>query len=155
MRTELAFAFPLEPAGAGGRALVVNGVVDVHAVEEDRVLIVDYKSDRLEGSDPAALTEAAYGTQRIVYALAALRAGAPLVEVDHCYLERPDAPVAATFEAGDLPSLEARLLELAEGVTSWRFEPTSNPHRGLCGDCPGQPGLCSWGPERTLAPEPA
>ena len=38
-----------------------------------------------------------YSTQRIVYALAALRAGAERVEVVHCYLERPDEPaVAAT-----------------------------------------------------------
>ena len=154
VRTELPFAFQLEPAGAGGRPLLLNGVVDVHAVEDGGVLIVDYKSDRLGDSDPAALTEAAYETQRTVYALAGLRSGAARVEVDYCFLERPDEPVAATFDAADAPALEGRLLELAEGVIRGRFEPTASPHRGLCADCPGRPGLCSWGPERTLAPEP-
>ena len=154
VRTELPFAFALEPQGAGGRALLINGVVDVHALEPDRVLVVDYKSDRLGDVGPAALIEAAYETQRIVYALAALRSGAPRVEVDYCFLERPDEPVAATFEAADVARLERRLLELAEGVTNGRFQPTGRPHRGLCGDCPGRPGLCSWEPDRTLAPQP-
>ncbi|MDQ4048993.1 MAG: UvrD-helicase domain-containing protein, partial [Actinomycetota bacterium] len=40
VRTELPLTFPLEPDGAGGRALLINGVVDVHALEADRVLIV-------------------------------------------------------------------------------------------------------------------
>ena len=155
VRTELGFAFPLEPGGAGGRALVINGVVDVHALEGDSVLIVDYKSDRLGDVDPAALTESAYETQRIVYALAALRSGAPRVEVDYCFLERPDEPVVASFAAADAPALERRLLGLAEGVIAGRFEPTAQPHRALCADCPGQPRLCSWGPDRTLATQRA
>ena len=40
----------------GGRSLLVNGFVDVHAEEDDRLLIVDYKSDALDGRDPAELT---------------------------------------------------------------------------------------------------
>ena len=31
---------------------MVNGVVDVYATEADGVLVVDYKSDSLEGRDP-------------------------------------------------------------------------------------------------------
>ena len=132
----------------------MNGVVDVHAEEDDRVLVLDYKSDRLDGADPAQLTRDLYSTQQLVYALAALRSGAERVEVAHLFLERPDEPVAAIFEAADAPELERRLHELAAGVTSGRFEPTTAPHRGLCADCPGQPALCSWGPERTLAEDP-
>ena len=154
-RFELPFSFPLEVERGGRRALLVNGVVDVHATEADRVLIVDYKSDRLGDLEPAELTETAYATQRIVYALAALRSGAPRVEVAYCFLERPDEPVVATFEAVEADTLERRLLELAEGVIGGRFEPTPLPHRALCADCPARPGLCSWGPERTLAPAPA
>ncbi len=155
VRTELPFAYMLETR-SGGRSLLVNGVVDVHAGESDGgVLIVDYKSDRLGESDPATLTEASYSTQRLVYALAALRSGAPGVEVAYAFLERPDEPVTASFGASDAPDLESRLLELAEGVVAGRFEPTEEPHRRLCGDCPGQPALCSWPPERTLAEAPA
>jgi len=153
VRTELAFAFDLDTGG--GRSLLVDGVVDVRAREDDRTLIVDYKSDRLGDREPEDLVEASYTTQRIVYALAALRAGADRVEVVYAFLERPDAPVVALFEAGDTPELERSLRDLAGGVAGGRFDPSPAPWRGLCGDCPGRSGLCSWGPERTLAAEPA
>ena len=152
VRTELPFAFTLTTAG--GRSLVVNGVVDVHVEEDDRVLLIDYKSDRLDDRDPAELTDDLYSTQRLVYALAVLRSGAERVEIAHLFLERPETPVAAVFEPSDTPELERRLTELAAGITSGRFEPTATPHRGLCADCPGRPALCSWGPERTLADDP-
>jgi ATP-dependent exoDNAse (exonuclease V) beta subunit len=152
VRTELPFAFTLRPPGAGGRSLLVNGVVDVHAVEEAGLLVVDYKSDALEGRDPADLTAGDYATQRLVYALAGLRSGAPRVEVVHCYLEQPERTASAAFEAADAGRLEAELLELARGVVEGRFEPAAQPHRDLCADCPGRPALCSWPPERTLAP---
>ena len=151
VRTELPFAFQLSPDTAGGRSLLVNGIVDVHATEPDRTLILDYKSDRLEGRDPAEVVESGYDIQRTVYALAALHAQAPLVEVVYLFLERPDDPVSATFGAADLASLDARLRELAAPVAGGVFVPSASPNRALCGDCPGQPGLCSWPPERTLA----
>ena len=56
------------------------------------------------------------------------------------------------WEAAEAPTLERRLLALAAGVVESRFEPTDEPHRDLCATCPGQPALCSWPPERTLAP---
>ncbi len=152
-RTELPFAFTLD---AQGRSLLVNGVVDVYAEEDDGVLVVDYKSNRLEGRTPAEVTEEAYTTQRLVYALAALRAGAARAEVTYVYLERPDEPVTEGFAAAQADDLERRLLELAAGVTGGRFEPTEEPHRDLCADCPGREALCSWDADRTLAPaEPA
>ena len=91
-RKELAFAYELAPPAAGGRSLLVNGFVDVYAEEPDRVLIVDYKTDSLEGTDPESLSDAQYSIQRLIYALAALRSGAPTVEVAYCFLEQPDAP---------------------------------------------------------------
>ena len=48
VRTELPFAFTLTPPGAGGRSLLVNGVVDVHASEPGGLLVVDYKSNPLQ-----------------------------------------------------------------------------------------------------------
>ena len=47
--------------------------------------------------------------------------------------------------------LEGELLALASGVVEGRFEPTDSPGRELCADCPGQPALCSWEPDRTLS----
>ena len=151
VRTELPFAFTLEPPGAGGRRLVVNGVVDVHATEPDGVLVVDYKSDALDGRDPEELCSSAYATQRLVYGLAALRAGADRVVVAHSFLERPDEPAVVEYTASQATELESELLEVARGVVEARFEPTGEPHRELCADCPGRAALCSWGPERTLA----
>ena len=95
----------------------MTGVVDVLARAPDgAVLVVDYKSDRLGEAEPAEVVERDYATQRIVYALAALRDGAPAVEVAYAFLERPDAPVSATFTARDVPALAERLTHLAEGV---------------------------------------
>jgi hypothetical protein len=133
---------------------MVDGFLDVHAEDADGVLVVDYKTDALAGRDPEAATAEKYGAQRLVYALAALRAGAERVEVVHLFLERPDEPASETFEAGDVPDLEARLVALAEGIVGGRFEPTDEPHRELCHTCPGQPALCKWGPDRTLADRP-
>jgi ATP-dependent helicase/nuclease subunit A len=150
VRTELPFAFTLAPPGAGGRSLLVNGVVDVHAAEPDRLLVVDYKSDALDGADPAELTAASYSTQRLVYALAGLRSGAERVEVLHCFLERPDAPASAVYDAAEAEPLESRLLGLASGVVEGRFAPSAEPNLALCGDCPGRVALCSWDEQHTL-----
>ena len=156
VRRELAFAFTLRPHGASGASLLVNGVVDAFALEggSEFALVVDYKSDPVAGVDLEAACDEKYGTQRLIYALAALRSGARSVEVVHCFLERADEPVSVAFEAADLPRLEADLLALASGVIDGRFEPTEHPHRELCATCPGVDALCKWPKERTLAPAP-
>jgi ATP-dependent helicase/nuclease subunit A len=151
VRTELPFAFTLD---SGARSLLMNGVVDVHASEPAGTLIVDYKSDRLDDRDPGELVESSYVTQRLVYALAALRSGSARVEVAHVFLERPAEPVTACFHSADAPALERRLLERAEGVLAANFAPSPAPHRGLCTGCPGQPALCLWEADRTTAEPP-
>jgi ATP-dependent exoDNAse (exonuclease V) beta subunit len=150
VRAELPFTFTLTPPGAGGRSVLMNGVVDVYAVEEDRTLVVDWKSDVLNGREPADVVAEGYATQRIVYALAALRAGAERVEVAHCFLERPDEPAVAVYAAADADRLERELLELARGVVEGSFVPSDEPHAGLCADCPGRAALCVHPPELTL-----
>ncbi|MBX5470358.1 MAG: UvrD-helicase domain-containing protein [Thermoleophilaceae bacterium] len=155
-RTELPFAFTLRPGGASGASVLVSGFMDVHSAFPDgSALVVDYKSDYLKGRDPEAVCAADYGTQRRVYALAALRAGAEPVEVAHVFLERPDAPAVAVYERADEPRLERELAALAADLLAGRFAPTDAPHRDLCATCPGRLSLCSWPPERTLADPPA
>jgi ATP-dependent exoDNAse (exonuclease V) beta subunit len=150
VRAELPFAFTLDPPGAGGRSVLINGVVDVHAREPEGLLVVDYKSDALDGRSPAEIVAADYTTQRLVYALAGLRAGERRVEVVHCFLDSPDDPASATFDAADAQRLEEELLGLAAGVVEGRFEPAAEPHWDLCADCPGRAALCSWDEEQTL-----
>jgi ATP-dependent exoDNAse (exonuclease V) beta subunit len=150
LRREQAFVYELVPPGAGGRSLLANGIVDVHAEEADRALIVDYKTDPVDGIDPEELCARNYAVQRLMYALAALRDGAERVEVAYCFLDRPETPVVASWDAGDADALERELLGLAGGVVERRFAPTGEPHRQLCVECPGRTRLCSWPPEMTL-----
>jgi ATP-dependent helicase/nuclease subunit A len=151
-RREERFAFPL---GGGPAEPLVVGAIDVLAREPSgRMLVVDYKSDRLEGGDPEAIVAGQYATQRLVYALAALHAGAEAVEIAHCFLERPDEPVSVSFDRSQRGELQARLAALARGVLERRFEVTAAPYRGVCAGCPAQGGLCSWPLEMTRRESP-
>jgi ATP-dependent helicase/nuclease subunit A len=155
VRAELPFAYPLavgtprEP----GRSVIVEGVIDALCRERDGALLVDYKSDRVgPATDLERLCRDEYGIQRLVYALAALRDGAAQVDVAHAFLERPNEPVLARFEARDRPRLEQDLRELVGGLVDERFEPAASPGRELCSGCPGRAALCSWSPECTGGP---
>ncbi|MEA2482153.1 MAG: hypothetical protein QOC55_100 [Thermoleophilaceae bacterium] len=150
VRAEVPFAFNLA-AEDGGRSLLVTGYLDVLAQEAGQTLVLDYKSDALEGADPEQIVTARYTGQRTVYALAALRSGAQQVEVAYSFLERPDQVVSALFTAADAPALERRLGELAEGLVAGRYEPSPHPGRDLCAGCPGRAALCSWPEEMTTA----
>jgi ATP-dependent helicase/nuclease subunit A len=148
-RREERFAFPL----AGG--VLVVGALDVLAREPGELaLIVDYKSDRLAGADPAAVVRGAYATQRLVYALAALHAGAERVEIAHCFLERPADPVTAAFSRSQRPELETELNQLTRGVLAREFVVAPAPYRELCSGCPAEGGLCSWPLEQTRREAP-
>jgi ATP-dependent helicase/nuclease subunit A len=151
IRREAGFAFALERDGGGP---LLTGFVDVLAREPDgTVLVVDYKTDRLaEDEEPEQLIARAYATQRMVYALAALDDGAERVEVAYALLERPGEPVTATFTQADAPALAGALLDLAAGVLAERWPVAEQPHRELCGECPGRATLCSWPEELTLRP---
>lgn len=142
VRREQPFAFEL-----AGLPLV--GVFDVIAREGIRTLVVDWKSDRLAGADPEQLVREAYGLQRAAYALAALKDGAAEVELVHCFLERPEAPVAATFRPQDVAALERELEERAARVLARDFPVAPDPGPRLCDGCPGRGTLCSWPLERT------
>jgi ATP-dependent helicase/nuclease subunit A len=157
VRREQRFAFALD--GDHGLPMFV-GALDVLAREPagpgrgDRLVVVDYKTDRLAGVSPAGVVARGYAVQQLVYALAALHAGAAEVEVIHCFLELPDAPVLARFARDDLGELNGRLRALAAGVVQRRFAVAPDPHRRLCGGCPAEDGLCSWPRELTRRESP-
>jgi ATP-dependent helicase/nuclease subunit A len=143
-RREERFSFLLE------NGVLVTGALDVLARETGgRALVVDYKSDRLDNGDPAVLVGRAYRTQRLVYALAALRSGAEAVEIAHCLLELPDKPVSLIYARADEPELERELVALSAGVMRREFTVADDPHRALCAGCPAEGGLCSWPLELT------
>ncbi len=154
VRREHEFAFALRPDP--DRPLLV-GVIDALGIEDDGTwLVVDFKTDRLE--DPPAgleaLVERDYAIQRQVYALAALRAGAPRVEVVHLYLQAPDRAPAASYAPADEPALTQALERRTTTLARGEHPLTDHPHAALCATCPARDGLCPYPPERTLAPEP-
>jgi hypothetical protein len=143
---EYPFAFSL-----GEDLPLMTGVVDLIAHEMGGSwLIVDYKSDRVGDEDLHAVTDRAYGVQRRVYGLAALRAGALTVDVVHWYLQRPTEPVTVRYAAEDAPGLEGALRERARRAADGPFLVSDRPHRELCLTCPGRAALCSHPPAATL-----
>ncbi|MDQ6749295.1 MAG: UvrD-helicase domain-containing protein [Actinomycetota bacterium] len=152
VRREAPFAFSLDVGAA--RPVLVTGVVDAMTTGGSEALVVDYKSDRVIGMSLDELVQRAYVTQRLIYALAALRAGAERVEVVHCFLERADEPVAAHYARDDVAGLERALIALASGLVGERFEVTPRPNRELCSGCPGRGSLCTWELAATLGDAP-
>lgn len=147
-RREHPFAFSLHP----GEPLI-TGFLDLIVEQPDgSSLIVDYKSDRLAGSeDLEQLVQRDYSIQRLLYALAAIEDGVEQVEVAHWFLERPDAWVATRFTSGERHHVRGLLLSRIEDARANGFTVTARPHRGICFTCPGRGGLCSWGEDRTMA----
>jgi ATP-dependent helicase/nuclease subunit A len=134
---------------------LVVGAIDVLAREPaSRLLVVDYKSDRLLGADPASLVATQYGIQRLIYALAALRSGAEAVEVAYCFLEAPEAPVLETYDRSRIGDLEAALAARSRPLLARQFTVSAAPHHALCSGCPAEGGLCSWPLQMTQRQSP-
>ncbi len=149
VRREERFSFLL-PSGVR-----ITGALDVLAREGSRrSLVVDYKSDRLQDAAPEEVVASEYATQRLIYAIAALRAGATEVDIVHLFLEQPGRPVSASFTVADLAELEDRLGRLADGVLRREFRVTEAPQRSVCRGCPAEGGLCSWPLELTRRETP-
>jgi ATP-dependent helicase/nuclease subunit A len=134
VRRELSFAF--EHAG-----VLLHGRFDLFRLEGDRALVVDYKTNRLEDLTPAQAVEGEYVLQRLVYALAAFRAGAEEVEVAYVFLERPDDPVIRVFARSDAVDLEAELSAAIAAINAGRFRPT--PSDFACPGCPALDVVCA------------
>ena len=134
VRPELSFAFEQD-------GVLLHGRFDVFAQAEGRALVVDYKTNRLEDLSPAEVVEEDYRLQRLVYALAALRAGADEVEVDYVFLERPDEVVSTSFARTDALGLEAELSAAIARIQEGDFRPT--PGEFVCSGCPVLDVVCA------------
>lgn len=130
--------------GAGGT--VLRGSIDL-LVERDGAppLVVDYKTDRLRGDDPAERASH-YEIQRSIYAMAAAESlGADEVEVAYVFLERADAPVRAVLTPDDMAAGRARIESAVAAIGAGDFSPAPDPERtwDLCRGCPALGRLCS------------
>ncbi len=135
--------------GIGGT--VLRGSIDLLVEREGAPpLVVDYKTDRLDGAEPAERT-AHYGVQRSIYALAVAEAlGAEEVEVAYVFLERPDQPAVALLGPEEMAAARASLEQTIARIRQSDF-PAAPPDRrdwSLCRGCPALRGLCS-GPSGT------
>jgi ATP-dependent helicase/nuclease subunit A len=144
----LGAARPERPFAFEHDGVLLHGRLDVLWREGERALVVDYKSNVLEGADPHEIVEAEYRLQRLVYALACLRDGAEEVEVAYQFLERPDDVVSAAFTAGDTERLEADLSEAIARIRAGQFRPT--PSEFACSDCPALDLVCAGPRLRTI-----
>jgi ATP-dependent exoDNAse (exonuclease V) beta subunit len=142
VRQELAFAFEHD-------GVLLHGRFDAFQLDNGCALVVDYKSNRLDGLEPAIVVEEEYALQRLVYALAAFKAGAEEVEVAYVFLELPDDVVTATFTIADRAGLEAHLSDAIAAIQGGEFRPTPSEH--ACAGCPVLDVVCS-GPRLGLGP---
>jgi CRISPR/Cas system-associated exonuclease Cas4 (RecB family) len=130
--------------------VLINGFLDVLHRANGRALVVDYKTNTLAEGTPEEIVEHDYRLQRLVYALACFRSGAEEVEVVYHFLERPDAIVTATFNAADVPELEAELSAAIARIQAGQFVPT--PSEYACAGCPALDLVCA-GPRLRSAPQ--
>src|SRR5262249_23028848 len=132
------------------KGTLIRGSIDLLIGREDgSALVVDYKTDRLDGRDPVELADR-YEVQRDLYAMAAGGRGEP-VETAYVFLEQPETPVQQEFGPAELEHAQERIEGLLGRLAESDFAVTDNPHAGLCHDCPARERLCSYGPEMTLA----
>jgi hypothetical protein len=130
--------------GVGGT--VLRGSIDLLVEREGAPpLVVDYKTDRLDGADPAERA-AHYGVQRSIYALAVAEAlGAREVEVAYVFLERPDEPATSVLGSTEMAAARTSLEKTIGRINQGEFPVASEDRRdwSLCRGCPALRGLCS------------
>ncbi|HYX84907.1 MAG TPA: UvrD-helicase domain-containing protein [Gaiellales bacterium] len=133
-RPEVPFAFEVD-------GVLFRGRFDVFGREADgAALVVDFKTNRLEERAAQDVMDRSYGVQVTTYALAALRTGAPSVEVAYAFLEDAKAVAQRRFEAADAGALEAELRDAIDAIRAGRFPARPGPH---CQECPALDLLCA------------
>jgi ATP-dependent exoDNAse (exonuclease V) beta subunit len=153
LRAEIAAATRVRaevPILLSAGSTVLRGSIDL-LVERDGLppLVVDYKTDRLRGDDPAARA-AHYEVQRSIYALAAKESlGATEVEVAYVFLERADSPVRTVLTEADMTAGRSRIEASVASISAGEFEPAPKDDRtwDLCRGCPAVGRLCSGPPD--------
>ena len=134
--------------GVGGT--VLRGSIDLLVEREGAPpLVVDYKTDRLNGSSPQEHA-ARYETQRSIYALAVAEAlGAPEVEVAYVFLEHPEDPALSLLGPTEMQAGREHLETTISSIGSGQFPVAMEEKRdwSLCRGCPALGRLCSGPPQ--------
>jgi len=131
---------------------VVRGKIDLLAEMDAGPLVVDFKTDALEGADPAELA-GRYEIQRDIYALAVERGtgnGSGPIRAAYCFLEDPARTVTETYDESRLRGARERVEGLIGRIRAGDFGRTDTPHLALCHGCPAAARLCGnpgWKPQ--------
>ena len=107
-RVERPFAFELD-------GVLLNGRLDVLWRDGSSALVLDYKTNVLDGRLPREVVESEYRAQRLVYALACLRAGVDEVEIVYQFLDAPEDVVSASFGRDDVDASSGSWLPRSRG----------------------------------------
>ncbi len=130
---ELPFAFVEDD-------VVLRGSLDLCVREAGGgLLVADLKTTALAGREPEDVVEGEYALQRSIYALAALRTGAPEAEIAFCFLQRPDAPVTRRYATGDADALAG---EVRAAIGRLRTSGFAARPGDYCAACPALDRLC-------------
>ena len=134
------------PLLLGVSGTVLRGSIDLLVEREGETpLVIDYKTDRLGGSNPAEHATR-YETQRAIYALAVAESrGAPEVEVAYVFLERPDEPEIDRLGPAEMDAGRARLGAAIARIGRSEFPVAEAGERSwaLCRGCPALGRMCS------------
>jgi ATP-dependent exoDNAse (exonuclease V) beta subunit len=129
---------------------VLRGSIDLLVEREgDPPLVIDYKTDRLDG-DSAADHAERYSIQRSIYALAVAEARrVEEVDVAYVFLERADDPQVRRLDSAALGEAREWLAETVGRIAGGEFPvaPPGSRSTDLCRGCPALGRACS-GPER-------
>jgi ATP-dependent helicase/nuclease subunit A len=134
-------AAPERPFAFEHDGVLLHGRLDVLHRADGRALVVDYKTNALEERTPEEVAQSSYRIQRLVYALACLRAGAEEVEVVYQFLEQPDDVVSSVFRREETAALEAELSAAIQRIQDGVFVPT--PSDFICSGCPVLDVVCA------------
>jgi ATP-dependent helicase/nuclease subunit A len=121
--------------------VLIHGRLDVFHEADGKALVVDYKTNVLEDASPSEVVEREYRIQRLVYALAILRAGASEVEVVYQFLERPSDLVTQCYKEEEGAALGSELSAAIAAIQAGEFKPT--PSEYACSTCPALDLVCA------------
>jgi len=116
--------------------VMVRGFADLLVRRPDGPLVLDYKTNRLEGTSVDELMEEKYDLQGDLYALAVSRAfGGDSVETAFVFLRDPANPVRRRYDAEELRRAEARIGGMVGDIAAGRYLGGPGAHHPPCGRC--------------------
>lgn len=115
--------------------VMVRGFADLLVTDPERPMILDYKTNQLEGTSIDALMEK-YDLQRYLYALAVSQAlGVEQVETAFAFLRDPANPVVDLFDQSRLEAAREVVSGLVGAIARGEYLGGAGAERQPCGGC--------------------